>query len=173
MKRNLEAFLLVLPFFLMSCSPEGEDSSTIDRNQDGRADVWFESDIEFVYELVDRNFDGRVDETVGFNLSDQAEVGKRDDDFDSVLETIVEFSDEYELARYIDSDKNKLIDRKIVFESGVVVKGYRFDFDKNVSQEITYKFGLPVTEKEMHNGPTTEFSFHKMYCNEFCLKYLE
>ena len=59
----------------------------IDRNGDGKPDFFIELEDEFTYELYDRNFDGKVDESWKYNSKDELVSGKVDENLDGILET--------------------------------------------------------------------------------------
>ena len=74
----------------MGCSREGqkvEDEFIMDLNSDGTKDVFYEFDDSGYFELVDRNFDGRVDESIRYDKDNIILSSKIDEDFDGYLET--------------------------------------------------------------------------------------
>ena len=92
-------------------------ATTLDLNGDGVVDVWYQYDADLLpgyYELVDRDFDGRVDESSFFSGEHTLLYSRSDDNGDTYMDTITAYKHGTASGRWVDSDRNGVID--IAFE---------------------------------------------------------
>ena len=136
---------------LLGCGPLDNDSDTYDLNGDGVADVFYEFESDGYFELVDRNFDGRIDESAQYGLNDLLIRGKSDDDFNGILET--QIISENSLVKYllVDSNRDNLIDIILEYKHGVVSTGERYypSIDGKLPPQlgnVKFDFGYPSSE---------------------------
>lgn len=89
---------------------DAEDVRKNDLNQDGVRDVFYEDKSEFYFQLIDRNFDGEIDERWKYDLEDKLLAGWTDDNFDGVFETRFVIQDGLIHKQLVDSDQNGFFD---------------------------------------------------------------
>lgn len=103
--------------------------SGYDLNGDGRNDVTYEYEVASLpgyFELVDRNFDGRVDATTFFSDSHEPVYGRSDDNGDGFMNVLREYENSTVKRILIDSDHNGIIDTIVTFRFGVVEMAEKF-----------------------------------------------
>ena len=74
------------------CTDRQTKNAAYDVNKDGANDLYYEPAESGYYEIRDRNFDGRMDESTLFNTTDQPVTSRSDNDYDGVMETATVFS---------------------------------------------------------------------------------
>lgn len=163
---NIPTIVILSAVLVCGCSSEAEQgqttSSLYDLNEDGINDITYEDTEDGYYEFVDRNFDGKVDESHHYSKSDKLLSSKIDDDFDGYLETEVFYSKESIHLSSVDSDSDQLRDIFYFYQSGTLVKGIKYYPKKKMIGSIEFDFGYP--SKESISG--TEASpkqFHDMH----------
>ena len=97
-----------------------------DLNEDGSSDISYIDTDNGYYQLVDRNFDERVDETHHYNKEHNILRSMIDDDFDGYLETELLFDNGYVYQAFVDSDNNGLRDTFYFYVSETLIKSKRY-----------------------------------------------
>jgi hypothetical protein len=136
-------------------------SSNLDLNGDGVLDVTYEHVDKGYYELVDRNFDGRVDESHFFDLQDRIVGSKIDNNFDGILETQVYYSDGSIARVCTDSNMDGLVDLFFEYVHGSLVGAKRYYHNDSIEEAMigSYSFShdYPVgPEQKVTAGLTAE-----------------
>ncbi|NKB33808.1 MAG: hypothetical protein GKR91_11985 [Pseudomonadales bacterium] len=177
--KNISHLILIIAFTVSSCSNdsgnsdidistqlETDSSQLFDLNNDGVLDVFYEFPGDEYYELVDRNFDTRVDESSRFSLDDILVSRRIDSNFDGFLETEIF----YELGTAnkitVDSDNNQLIDIVFTLEFGEILFAERFSDSQQEISEITkvlFEFGFPSGEPEITTTTLTASEFSELH----------
>ena len=141
-----------------------ETEETLDSNNDGVQDIFYEiNDSGYIY-LFDRNFDGKKDESWKYDLKDRLISGASDNNFDGVFETKFIIENGMIIKELIDSDQNGNIDTVTFYKSGISVyseKYYPVSEAKNLAKigKVTYEFG-EISEPEVFTNTTvTEIEF--------------
>lgn len=133
----------------------------IDRNGDGQPDLYIKVEGDFYYELYDRNFDGKVDESWKYDSSDKLVSGKVDENLDGILETQY-ISKGYSLNKvFSDSDGNGVFDIYTKLDRGVMVyseKYYRVDQQVKIGK-VEYEYGYPTGPEVFSETTISEGEF--------------
>jgi len=98
---------------------ERRDLEKNDLNHDGVRDLFYEESADSYFQLVDRNFDGRVDERWQYDLEDNLMAGSSDDDFDGTFETKYVSQYGYVIKQFVDTDGNGISDVYYEYKFGV------------------------------------------------------
>jgi hypothetical protein len=122
-----------------------------DLNRDSKIDARFEYDDTGYYQLTDRNFDGRMDESTRYDLDHIVVSGSGDDNFDGIFETSVEYLNGFLSRVLVDTNNNKLIDLVHIYKDGLIVSSERFVLKRASDAsptliKIHYNFGFPISE---------------------------
>lgn len=121
-----------------------------DLNEDGIQDVSFYSYRQGLnLELVDRNFDKKIDEHHYYNKIDKRLGSTIDSDFDGCFETLIEYKNSSINVEAIDSNTDKIYDIFHFYEFGHRVKSLKYyqDYEgKPAIGTVTYKFEYPSKE---------------------------
>jgi hypothetical protein len=122
-----------------------------DLNRDNKTDTRFEYDDTGYYQLTDRNFDGRMDESTRYDLDHIVVSGSGDDNFDGIFETHVVYLNGFLSRVLVDTNNNGLIDLVHMYKDGLIVSSERFVIKQTpgVSPtliKIHYSFGFPISE---------------------------
>ena len=140
---------------------DNEYPNKLDRNNDGKHDFFIESDDDFVFELVDRNFDGKVDESWKYDDNDDLVSGKVDEDLDGVLETQY-IQKNYSLDKVLsDTNKNGIFDVYTKLDYGVMVYSEKYYFLDGKAQigKINYLYGYPTGPEKIVKTTISEKEF--------------
>lgn len=143
---NIRLLAIISLLCLSSCSSERQtDDSVMDLNSDGTTDVFYEYDSSGYYELVDRNFDGRVDESHRYDAQNKITSSKIDEDFDGYLETKISYKFESIERIAVDTDGDKLYEIFHFYKSGSLENSIRFYQENSDTKigKISFKFGYP------------------------------
>lgn len=151
---NKVTFILVFGFSLIAgCDAEHnlkeKTSSLYDLNEDGIDDITYESTIDGYYEFVDRNFDGKVDESHHYGNDDKIIKSKIDENFDGYLETEIFYEKGSPCFSSVDSNIDELRDIFFLYRSGTLIKGSKYYIDsegKQAIRTVEFKFGFPSKE---------------------------
>jgi len=163
MKIQQFLYLLLLTSLFYGCGQQ--DGEFIDLNNDGVADVYYEYEDDGYYELMDRNFDGRIDQMSRYSLEHYLESAKSDDDFDGFLETKIIYKDSLMAAVLVDTDNNQLVDVFLIYENDLIKSGEKYykqdgnDYTPNIGK-IEYEFGYPSGKENLVTTNLTEKDFH-------------
>lgn len=121
-----------------------------DLNEDGIQDISFYSYRQGLnLELVDRNFDKKVDENHYYNKIDKRLGSNMDSDFDGYFETLIEYKNSSNNIVAMDSNSDKIYDIFHFYEFGHRVKSLKYYHDyegKPAIGTVTYKFEYPSKE---------------------------
>ena len=138
----------------------------VDLNGDGASDIFYEYEIDSLpgyYELVDRNFDGRIDESTYFSEEHVPIYGRADNDYNGLMDTVVEYQHSYVKVKWVDSNFNGTVDTVVEYKHGEIHKARRYRAkgeDQNQARigTVTFKNMYPSTEKlETTEMSETEF----------------
>lgn len=139
---------------------QGEYVNALDINGDGVKDVFYEYDKNGYYELVDRNLDGNIDESVRYNSDDKIDSSRLDDNYDGILETSVFFINGIVSLVKVDVDANGIDDLVFFYENGALVAAKKYYVHGVLGEDayvgsFSFYFGYPVGVEEIKK---TEFS---------------
>lgn len=153
---------------LETIESEIESNKKIDRNGDGTPDLFIELDGEFLYELVDRNFDGVVDESWKYNSKDVLISGKVDENLDGYLETKYLSKDLSFHKILSDTDKNGVFDVYTNLIHGVVTyseKYYKSNKGPHIGK-VDYLYGHPTGPETLIPTLISEKDFERSRLND-------
>jgi|GEM_PF-6894226 len=166
-------FLAALSLIFIGCREnpidfDGVDSSFLDNNRDGVDDVSYEITENGYFQLIDRNFDTKMDESVFFGKDELPIKSKSDDDFDGYMETQTVFKDGLPEASVVDVDLDGKYDLFFQYRHGVLLYAEQFilnDSGKNHKiKRITFKYYFPIKE-EFIDVSFKHRDFHKNFNN--------
>ena len=134
----------------------------LDLNGDGKPDVLYEPHENGYYELSDRNFDGKIDESVHFNREHRPVYSRADDDFDGNLDTLVEYQHSQVTRVLVDSNRNFLFDAVTDYVGGVPQRTASLISrnGRTSLQRWSYRRTIPLYESESPTD-TSEVEFHQ------------
>ena len=140
-----------------------------DLNKDGTKDIYYEYSLDNgYYQLTDRNFDGRIDQSHHYNNKDKILKSRIDDDFDGYLETEVLYDKGSINQVYVDSNNNGFRDIFFFYESGTLIKSIKYyasyEGEKALGT-ISYKLGHPSKEK-IEKTNISEEQFESKWCQD-------
>ena len=153
----------------LECHSQGlEYEAFIDLNKDGIEDVKYEYDKTGYYELIDRNFDGKVDESLRYSLDDYLLSGSSDDDFDGVFETKLVVEHSQISSVLVDTNNNQTVDLVFRYKHSLVqsAKKYSIEHGMSVVTRTSYEFGYPVSQKIVESSSMTELEFQHSVTNK-------
>ncbi|WP_018624843.1 hypothetical protein [Kangiella aquimarina] len=135
----------------------------IDRNGDGQADLFIEFEGEFVYELIDRDFDGQVDESWKYDSNANLVSGKVDENLDGILETQYISKDHSIDKIFSDSDGNGVFDVYTKLDRGVLVFSERYYSSEQQAKigKVEYEYGYPKGPEILTSTPISEEEFQE------------
>jgi len=154
--------LLSFCFVALEChSQELEDETLIDLNKDGIEDVKYEYDKTGYYERTDRNFDGKVDESLRYSLDHYLLSGSSDDDFDGVFETKLVVEHSLISSVLVDTNNNQIVDLIFRYKHSLVQSAEKFNMKngKPTITRISYEFGYPMSLEKVEPTSMTELEF--------------
>jgi len=117
------------------------------------------------YELVDGDYDGKIDESHKYDVLGNLVFSKLDSDYDGYLETKVFFGDGRSTRSLVDTDKNGIFDLVFLYETNSKQQAIKFIKANEVSSNIQIyemDFGFPV-KFEVNGNVATEEDFSKIY----------
>ncbi len=180
MKRGILSISLLI--FLGSCSKPSEVSEledelsqlrqsiadlsapNTDRNSDGEQDLFVETEDGSTFELLDRDFDGRVDESWRYDENDNLISGKVDEDFNGILETQYIYED-FSVSKVLsDSDGNLVFDIFTKLHLGVMEYSEKY-YAQTAEQasprigRVEYRYGYPVGSEVVVETSLSETEF--------------
>jgi hypothetical protein len=132
-----------------------------DRNGDGRPDFFIEHDGGFMYELYDRDFDGKVDESWKYDSNSNVISGRVDEDLDGILETEYLYKD-FSLDKVLsDTNGNLIFDVYTKLDRGVMVYSEKYYTTKQGAKigKVEYSFGYPVGPEVLVDTSISEVQF--------------
>lgn len=154
---KFKLYLITIICLLCMChgyTTEGYEP-TLDLNRDGIMDVSYEFEGDFYYEFIDRNFDGKIDESHKYTKNHILVSSKIDEDKNGILETSVIYKDTNYKRSYVDENYDGLFEYLFLYDNGVLNCGFRVrSIDtKGVAKLgfVSFKFGYPMGD---------EVSFH-------------
>jgi hypothetical protein len=137
----------------------------IDLNGDGVGDIFYQYHNDGYEELIDRNFDGKVDEISRYNKSHYLLSSKADDDFNGYFETILVYRNSFIYRVFVDSDEDWLIDIYSEFTDSIVSSSERYykkvDGRGARTAKVEYSFGYPKGEKIFDSGVMSPKEFDR------------
>jgi hypothetical protein len=140
-----------------------QPQSKIDRNGDGKPDFFVEFEDGYMYELVDRNFDGIVDESWKYDSGDNLVSGKVDENLDGILETLY-LTEDYSFSRILsDTDANGVFDVYTKLDRGIMVHSEKY-YDSPGGPTIgrvNYSYGHPTGPEQRQGTTLTEKKFEE------------
>ena len=140
---------------------DNEYFNKLDRNKDGQFDFFIEAKDEYVFELVDRNFDGNIDEHWKYDDNDVLVSGLIDENLDGTLETQYLYEN-YSVDKVLsDTDGNGIFDVYTELNFGVVVYSEKYYFSEGKAQvgKINYLYGHPTGPEKVINTTISEKEF--------------
>lgn len=146
---NKKLILITSIFFITGCFFEDNTVShtddIMDLNSDGKKDVFYEYDNSGYNELVDRNFDERIDESHRYDKKNKLISSKIDANFDGYLETRIIYKYESIEKIAVDIDRDNLYEIFYFYESGTLKNAIKYhpDDGRNQIGKINFKFGYP------------------------------
>ena len=166
--------LLPLAFLAQSmvtppCFGQGlEYEALVYLNKDGIEDVKYEYDKTGYYELIDRNFDGKVDESLRYSLDHYLLSGTSDDDFDGVFETRLVVENSLISSVLVDTNNNQIVDLVFRYKNSLVqtAEKYSIEYGTPVVARISYEFGYPVSHEKVEPSSMTELEFQHSVVNK-------
>lgn len=127
---------------------------TVDRNGDGRADLWVYSESGGrLKEAIDEDHNGRVDKILYYDAERRLQRSEQDVDGDGVLETVTLFRDGDAVRRRTDSDGDGQADAWSFYRAGELER-HEVDRDGDGFRDLvlSYVGGELVREEEDRNG---------------------
>ncbi|MCR9055122.1 MAG: hypothetical protein NXI26_24965 [bacterium] len=139
--------------------------SQYDVNDDGNPDVFYDYDVDLLpgyFELTDRNFDGKIDESTYFSGEHTAQYGRADNDFNGQMDTVIEYKHQSISNKWIDRDENRVIDTWLNYRNGELAKAKRY-YPKSESSPssvgtVVFQFSYPAIE-QIETSTLTEIEF--------------
>lgn len=163
---KLLIFLITL-FSLKGCDNSlvfEQSSSLYDLNGDGIIDITYEKDDSGYFEFVDRNFDGKIDESHYYDRSDIIIFSKIDDDFDGRLETNVFYKEGSVYRVAVDVDNDGLYEIFYFYNFGTLSESLRFyEEDGNKIEKVIFKFGYPEKIETLSDSQVSKSDFSGKY----------
>lgn len=161
--------LTILLMLLVSISCQAKefaddaDKGLFDKNGDGVQDIFYEylNDGSYI-ELVDSDYDGKVDQSCTYDSNDTIAKCMFDQDKDGVKETTVEYLVGNTLREGVDANNDGQYELIFLYELGVLKEAYRYDEKGNSIGSVSFEFGYPSSEKKVKTELTVE-SFSKIY----------
>jgi len=156
-KLLIATILLACSSLMVSCGLDDESldsEANLDLNNDGVLDVFYEYENDKFYELVDRNFDKKIDESHYFDSNARIIRSKTDENFDGILETDIEYEDGSISRVLVDSDNDGIIDLIFSYRHGVLLSGFRFYHGEGGEPSkigvTRFSFGYPSSVETKH-----------------------
>ena len=165
MRTKFLGIILLLLTCLFAHSNDELEDYTQDLNQDGQPDLYYEHS-EFSYtQLLDRNFDGRIDESYQFeNRFDLLIGGRLDNDFDGEFETQIVIENGIPIHELVDSNKDRLVDIVHDYLHGEIDRSRKYvtspEDNPAYIEHVTYNYGFPSKLTKTQTDQTAE-QFHK------------
>jgi len=135
----------------------------IDRNGDGQPDLFIELDGDFSYELYDRDFDGKVDESWKYDSNDELVSGKVDENLDGILETQY-ISKDYSLDKvFSDTNGNGIFDVYTKLDRGVMDYSEKYYGSTQQTRigKVQYEYGYPTGPEVFSETTISEVEFQE------------
>lgn len=154
---------LALTLTIIGCQAQEKNAeSSVDLNGDEVVDIRFEYDETGYYQLTDRNFDGKIDESVRYNSDHYLVGGSSDDNFDGIFETTIEYRHSLISKVLVDTNNNQIFDLIHRYKHSLVTSTERYSDKKGTPRvtQISYKFGYPLSQEETEVPSMTEHQFH-------------
>ena len=166
-KNSIFLNILFIMLVVGGCSQSGENSDnydpSLDLNNDYVMDIEIQSDNEFIYHLVDRNFDTKIDESIKYDKNYTLISSKVDDNFDGLLETTILFKNGSISMVSIDSNTNGIYDIFGFHKNGVLVYSERYYEGRTNSPprigKIKFEFHYPVSKEVSQKTHLSEAEF--------------
>lgn len=135
----------------------------IDRNGDGQPDLFIEVEGGFIYELYDRDFDGKVDESWKYNSSDELISGKVDENLDGIMETLYLSKDHSIDKVYSDTNGNGIFDVYTKLDRGVMIYSEKYYGSNEIPKigKVYYEFGYPKNPEVFTETDISELDFQE------------
>lgn len=134
-----------------------------DLNADGTADVTYELENEYMYELIDSDFDSIVDESHQYDANSVVISSRIDMDHDGVMETNIAYVDGAVVKVMTDSDLDGLFDILAVYVSSEIHYAEKYYPGRaGVPAQIgrfEYSYGYPAGSEELRAADETEEEF--------------
>ncbi len=159
-------FILTFISLLTSCSNHSvtcinersfAEVSDVDLNNDGVADIHYEHTENGYYSFLDKNFDGKIDETNYYGNDDIIRFSTVDQDFDGIPETKISYTFGVTSAVIVDSNSDGFYDIDFHYIDGELSRSRRYLTSEDAStayvEEIQYEFSYPKerrTKYEVH-----------------------
>lgn len=171
---RITAVLKLAPLFLITLAITGcslDEFSSIfsddiyDRNGDGVKDVFYEYEENWYFELVDSNFDGKIDESHKFSNDDVIIESNFDQDHDGYLETRSLYSSSFPTKQGVDLDRDGVFELIFEFEPGEVSRAVRYyerGEESNQIGRVEFFFGFP-NEERLENTDMSISEFVRFY----------
>jgi hypothetical protein len=135
----------------------------IDRNGDGQPDLFIEVEGDFTYELYDRDFDGKVDESWKYDSNDELVSGKVDENLDGSLETQY-ISKNHSLDKvFSDTNANGIFDVYTKLDRGVMVYSEKYYGSNQQAKigKVQYEYGYPTGPEVFSETTISEVEFQE------------
>lgn len=160
--------LLVAVISISSCSDVAPPVGSYDLNGDGVDDIHYEPSRDGYYEITDRNFDGRMDDSTLFSHEHVPVFSRSDNDFDGRMETVTIFEQNVVQYSYVDTDGNNLFDVVFEYQNGNVRKAHRYYMSDSLNSgarigEVKFEFGYPESAEMIAESTLSEIDFHESY----------
>lgn len=165
MKNNIIKPIYLL---LIVIQPLTVIANDLDLNNDGKQDIFYEYGEEFYYELIDNNFDGKIDQSSKYDKNDILVSSNTDDNFDGYLETTSLFKEGSLKYVLVDRHRSGKTDVVFYYDHGVIVKANRFylgtDGKYKIGEVKFEYYGYPIGKENIVSSNAT--------MAEFILKYV-
>ena len=134
MKKNL--YLLII--LAAACSAAASPAYTIDGNDDGRPDQWYEISGDKITKMnLDQNFDGQIDYTAEYDSMMRKRFEQLDHNYDGRMDDYY-FFEEGRLSRQeVDSNFDGRIDIWVFLYKGIYIQ--RYEMDKDFDGQVDIK----------------------------------
>lgn len=165
---NRKLMLIGSILCITACSSDNSDvesgNEIMDLNSDGKMDVFYEYDNSGYFELVNRNFDERIDESHRYDENNKLVSSKIDNDFDGYLETRVIYKYESVERIAVDIDNDNLYEIFYFYKSGTLenaIKYYQDDAGNKIGK-ISFKYGYPIGEELVESTSIDKMEFQNL-----------
>ncbi len=168
---KLSIAITLLLLTILGCQKNNDSTlPNVDLNGDGKANIFYQDDGDHYFELLDKNFDGKVDQSIRFSSEHFMLSGKFDDNFDGILETKIIATNGIVSKGLVDSNLNRHFDICFQYHGGVVQYAKRF-YPASDSQgqsqvgTVRYVFGYPEGNEVLENVTLDERGFSDLADN--------
>lgn len=139
----------------------------LDYNGDGIDDVFYEYDKYNGFQLIDRNYDLKIDVSHKFDKQDNSVSSRLDDNFDGVLETLVIYENEQPKVVFVDINADSSYELVFHYDFGVLTHAEKYyqAVEGNSAKIglVNFDFGYPISQEVLTETKLTQKEFINQY----------